>query len=255
MRVKPARAGVSLAQRNSPSPEADQQRRRPPGHHQGPRSLGPDQGQGIGALQQRQHVLHRLKQQPPTDAAALLAQLRQAPGHEVGNHLGVGVGTEHDAAGLKLLPEAAMVLDDAVLDHRQTAAAIEMGMGVALLRLAMGGPAGMADAAVARGPLGLVTGREIDQLPLGPEAVQQAFRAARIRGWAPSTQPASTAATSYGDRLHGGDAGRVIAAVFQLAQPFQQLGSHLPRSDQGNDAAHRGVCSGKGKKKPGGGPS
>ena len=90
----------------------------------------------------------------------------------MGDHLGVRLGAEQHPFGLQLLPQAAVVLDDAVLHHRQLAASIEVGVGVALFRLAVGGPAGMADAAVARGALGLKAGREIDQLALGLEAVE-----------------------------------------------------------------------------------
>ena len=67
-----------------------------------------------------------------------------------------------------------MVFDDAVLHHRHTAIAATVGMGVALFRLAMGGPAGVADAALSWSPLLVETSREIDELSLGSQAVQHA---------------------------------------------------------------------------------
>jgi biopolymer transport protein ExbB len=45
--------------------------------------------------------------------------------------------------------------------------------------------------------------------------------------------------------VDGGDASRVVAAVFQLTQALQQLGSRLPRADQGNDPAHGALITKK----------
>ena len=145
------------------------------------------------------------------------------------DYLGIGFGSEQHPLRLQLLPQAAVVLDDAVLHHRQTARAIEVGVGVALLRLAVGSPAGMADAALARGPLGLKAGREIYKLALCLEAMEAS-------------------------PVNGGNAGGVVAAIFQLAQTLQQLGSRLPRSNQGNNAAHRPGPARSATKKPGEGP-
>ena len=67
-----------------------------------------------------------------------------------------------------------------------------MGMGVALFRFAMGGPAGVANAALARSTLGLHPSREIDELSLGLQTGEPSFC------------------------IHRGDACRVVAPVFQL---------------------------------------
>ena len=198
-------------------PQSDQQRGLAPRHHQGPRHRRPHHRQGISPVQPRQHLLHRLQQQGGRGRTPGGLQVGQAPGHQVGDHLGVGVGEEHHTAGLQLLPQAAVVLDDAVLHHRQPAAAIEVGVGVALLGLAVGGPAGVADAAQPRCPTLLIAGGEVHQLALGLEAVE---------------------AAAGGIRCHGGDAGGVIAAIFELPQSIEQLGCRLARTDQGNDAAH-----------------
>ena len=145
------------------------------------------------------------------------------------NYLRIGLGAEQHPLRLQLLPQAAVVLDDAVLHHRQTARAIEVGVGVALLRLAVGGPAGMADAALARGSLGLKAGSEIDKFALCLEAMEAS-------------------------PINRGNTGGVVAAIFQLAQTLQQLGSRLPRSNQGNNAAHRPGPARSATKKPGEGP-
>ncbi len=83
----------------------------------------------------------------------------------------------------------------------------------------------MADAAKPRSSLGLKAGGEIHQLALRPQAVQ---RRRALLGL-----------------VDGGDASRVVAAVFQLTQALQQLGSRLPRADQGNDPAHGALITKK----------
>ena len=62
---------------------------------------------------------------------------------EVGDRLGVGLGREHVAAGLEPVAEVAEVLDDPVVDHRDVAGAVLVGMGVEVVRPAVGRPAGV----------------------------------------------------------------------------------------------------------------
>ena len=50
-----------------------------------------------------------------------------------------------------------------------------MGMGIALFWFAMGGPAGMADAALAKSTLGLHSSREIDEFSLGLQTGEPPF--------------------------------------------------------------------------------
>ena len=203
-----------------PLAQADQQGRGLAGHHQGAGQLRPEHRQGIGAMQPRQHRLQGLQQQGTAGGTTTRPQPFQLAAEQVRNHLGVGLGTEHDTLGLQLLAQNPVVLDDAVLHHRHPARAIEVGMGVALLRLAVGGPAGVTDAAQARGAGGLEALAEIDELALGPQAVQ-------------------ATGGSAGRHLNGGDASGVVAAVFQLAQALQQQRRRLARADHRNDAAHK----------------
>ena len=142
-------------------------------------------------MEHGEHLLHRPQQQGRRRVQALSLQLGQTPRHQVGNHLGVGVGTELNPLRLQLLPQQAMVFDDAVLNHRQLAASIQVGMGVALLRFAMGGPAGVTDAAVSRGSFGLEAGREIHELAFGFQAVKAC-------------------------PIHSGDSSRVVAPILEL---------------------------------------
>jgi len=83
-----------------------------------------------------------------------------------------GQDAEHHAFRLQLFPQGAVVLDDSVLHHRHPARPIEVGMGVAFLRLAVRGPAGVADAALPRSTSRLKALGEVDQLALGPQAAQ-----------------------------------------------------------------------------------
>jgi hypothetical protein len=73
--------------------------------------------------------------------AGLFDQVRQ--------HLGVGLGQEAMAHDLQLGAQLAIVLNDAVVHHRQAAGRIAVRMRIGLGRLAMGGPAGVPDAAPA----------------------------------------------------------------------------------------------------------
>jgi len=131
-----------------------------------------------------------------------------------------GVRAEHHPLRLQLLTQDAVVLDDAVLHHRHPAGAVEVRVGVALLRLAVGGPAGVADAAQTGSPVGFKALREVHQLALGAQAAQPS-RSIPLSG------------------LHRGDAGGVVAAIFELPQPFQQQRRRFSRADHRNDAAHK----------------
>ena len=65
---------------------------------------------------------------------------------EMGHHFGVG-GRGHRVAGAhQLAAQRAVVLDDPVVDDGEAARAVEVGVGVLGRRVAVGGPAGVADA-------------------------------------------------------------------------------------------------------------
>ena len=161
------------------------------------------EGEREGAAQPRQRRRYRLDRR-----AALLHLLR----HQMGDHLGVGLGAEFRALLLQLLAQLAEVLDDAVVHHRQPVGGMRMGIG--LVRLAVGGPAGMADADDAHERLRAQLGLEVAQLALG----------------APAREPA---------RLQGGDAGGVVAAIFEALERVDQLLRHRLVSENADDAAHK----------------
>src|ERR1041384_8656223 len=62
----------------------------------------------------------------------------------MGDDLGVGLARKRRAGLLELVAQLAEILDDAVVHHRDAVGG--MRMGVALGRLAVGRPAGVADA-------------------------------------------------------------------------------------------------------------
>ena len=133
---------------------------------------------------------------------------------EMGDRLGVGLAGQDMAARLEPLAQIAEVLDDPVVDDRDLARAVTVGMGVEVVRSAVGGPSrvGQADRGMRR-PIG-DRGLEIDQLA-GPLLDEQVAGVVDER-----------------------DAGRVVAAVLEPLQSFDEDGARFPRSRVSDDAAH-----------------
>ena len=119
---------------------------------------------------------------------------------EVGDDFGVGFGDELVAFGDEGVLEGEVVFDDAVVDDDESAAAVAVGVGVFFGGAAVGGPAGVADAegAVERG--------------VGDDG----FEVAELAGGAAEGE--AFGASGYGD------AGGVVAAVFEAAQAFNDDG-------------------------------
>ena len=87
-------------------------------------------------------------------------------------------------------------------------------MGIALFWFAVGGPAGVANAALPGGTLGFKTSSEIAQLALGPQTGQLPMSG------------------------HCGDPSRVVTAVLKLPETLQELGCRFSGAHQCNDSAH-----------------
>ena len=138
---------------------------------------------------------------------------------QMGEHLGVGLRVEMVAFALKAGAQGAVVLDDAVVDQRDVAGLVEMRVGVGLGGRAVGGPAGVGDA---RGGA-------------------LAKRAAGHSAWALVVEHGDFA-RGLGDDdpvvIEHGDARRVIAAVFEPAQPVDEHGGRVRLADVSDDAAH-----------------
>ncbi len=157
-----------------------------------------------GAAQLRQHLAHRLLRR-----GALLDQLRD----HVGDHFGVGFALEGATALLQRLAQLAEVLDNPVMHQRHFAGRVRMG--ILLRRRTMGGPAGMGNAGIAGGRIGLQLRHQPRQLAFRPAAHQLAF-------------------------VKRADAGAVIAAIFHAAQAIDQPRGDVMFADNPDNSAHWG---------------
>ena len=133
---------------------------------------------------------------------------------EVGEDLGVSLRDEFVAFGEEPFFELLMVFDHAVVDERDFAGLVEMRVRVLVGRRAVSRPAGMADAGRARGGL-LAQERSqiVDAASLLPK-----FELAVVQNAKP---------------------GRIVTAIFETAQAFEDdVGGRLC-TDVADDATHR----------------
>ena len=142
--------------------------------------------QGVGAVDFAQRAAHRLEK----IHAAL-----DFFGDQMGDDLAIGLRAEMGAALGQLFFKFEIVFDDAVMHHDDVAGAMRMGIG--FRRSAMSRPARVADA---------------------DDAGSSAGGASRFRQIA---ELALTAPNRHLAIVEHRDAGRVVAAVFELAQAFQ----------------------------------
>ena len=132
-------------------------------------------------------------------------------GDEMGDHFGVGLAAEFRAVLAEPLAQFAEILDDAVMRDRDPVGGVRMR--VALGRLAVGRPAGVADADIA--------GERLLRQPL--------FQRGELALGAPAAERAV---------IQGGDAGGVIAAVFEALERLDQMAGDRLASDNSDDPAH-----------------
>ena len=137
--------------------------------------------------------------------------LAQMLGDEVGDDLRVRLRREAVALFEQFLLEFQVVFDDAVMDHGD--GAHQVGMGVGLGGAAVGGPAGVADAHLARQGL----------------LAQQLFQLDQF------AQAAADGQAVIADHRHPR---RIIAPVFQPFQAVQDDGHGLLGPQISDNAAH-----------------
>jgi hypothetical protein len=145
---------------------------------------------------------------------ALLEPLGGGAGHEVREHLGVGVGGEGDALPLQPLAQGCGVVDDAVVHDGDLAVGRHVGVGVHVGGGAVGGPAGVGDAGGA-----LEAGRDLGLQVTHPALGLDHLQARRLR---------------RGDDY----ARRVVPAVLQALQALQEEGGDVTLADVTDDSAH-----------------
>lgn len=187
--------------------EPDDERRVVPGADDGGRGVSVDGEQGERAFELARDVGHRLGQVP---GAAVRA------GEELGRDLGVGLGEERRAVGEQLLLEDGKVLDDPVVDHGEAALVRDVRVRVRVVGCTVRGPPRVPDRRRGRGQrprLELVD--ELDELPglLGRRDVRPVGRDER-------------------------DPGRVVAAVLEPAESFEDDVEGSPRRFKGACVTH-----------------
>ncbi len=129
----------------------------------------------------------------------------------MGDHFGVGLAAEFRAVLAEPFPQFAEVLDDTVMRDRDAVGGVRMR--VALVRLAVRRPAGMADADIA-----------------GERLLRQALFQRR--------ELAFGAAAAERAVIERGDAGGVVAAVFEAFERLDQVARDRLTSDDSDDPAH-----------------
>ena len=159
----------------------------------------PQHADGIGADQFRGSTAYRFEQ-VRHGLQGVIEQMRDG--------LGVGIRDEDVAQSGKHPPQFGIVLDDAVMNHRQPPR--DMRMGIALRRHTMGGPARVGDAGTCR-----------EALYLGGKLGHPAV-----------------AAQAYQARIEQRQSGRIVAAVFQFFQTLDEDGNNVAISNRRDDAAH-----------------
>jgi hypothetical protein len=165
-------------------------------HHQLVRVLGVQHDQAVGAL----HVAQGL-----ADGVLETGAFGGLGGDHVGERLGVGLADQLDAAGAQRVPELLRVLDDAVVHHGDPALGIGVRMGVDLVRLAVGGPPGVADAdrgLRTRGPAVRGAGAVLNPVP---EFLNAACRLGHLQAVA----------------MDDGQPGRVVAPVLEAPESLE----------------------------------
>ena len=148
---------------------------------------------------------------PEVALVALLDEMR--------DRLGVRLGGEGVAARLQPVPQLAEVLDDPVVDDGDLARAVLVGMGVQVVRAPMGGPARV---------------RQPDRgmrRPVGDGRLE----VRELAGTLLDEQVARVVDQS--------DARRVVAAVFEPFEPFDQDRARLTGTGVSDDATHSVRCS------------
>ena len=195
---------MSEAMKFSLSPRPMSERAAGAREHDAVRVLAPHHRERVGAAQLRDRLLHRLEQ-VVVPVEVIVDAVR--------DDLGVGVRGELVAGLLELVAQLLVVLDDAVV-HDRDAVARDVRMGVALVRHAVRRPARVRDAEVAGGR---VRGERVGEL----------------RDLADGAQP-----RDVGAAVQDGDAGRVVAAVFEALQALDQDRDDVPVSDRSDNSAH-----------------
>ena len=155
-----------------------------------------------GAAQARQHIAHRFDRIGPG---------LDLGGDQVGDDFGIGLALEHPACRCQFGTQFLVVLDDAVVDDRDLAGGV--GVGIGRSRRAVGGPAGVGDADDAGRGIAGQHRSEIGKLALGPATHQRTI-------------------------VQRADPGAVIAAILHPLEAVDQPVGHAGRAHDPDNSAH-----------------
>ena len=172
-------------------------------------AVGKQHAQRVGAAHVQHHAGDGLERVAGGLAGIIVVD-------QLGHDLGIGLGGKLVAAVHQAVFQLLEVFDDAVVYHGDLFVAAVVGVGVGHRRLAVGGPARVADAA-----------GTLHRVPAVRHIAEHAQAALGLDHF-----------DLAGGVLHG-DAGRIIAAVFQLGQAVQQNGRGLPGAGKANDSTHK----------------
>ena len=190
----------------APLAVADEKRRVLAGGDDPIRRIGAEDAEGVGPLEAVEHLIDRVH-----DVVAVVEEVFK----KLRDDLRIGIGGERDAPRQKKFFYMDVIFDDAVVDDRDPSVLADMGMGVYIVRLAVGGPARVADAGAARhGGALRQPAAQLGHIALAFFDLQAALA------------------------IHDGDAGRVVAPVLEAFQTVKQNGSGVLRSDKSHDTAH-----------------
>ncbi len=188
--------------------DADHQRTAPAGSDDLVRILAVDDGDGVGADDPVRGLPHRFEERASGALHHVFDQLHQ--------HLRVRFAPKVVSVLPEGLLEHVVVLDGAVVDQGDASRLRAVGMGVRVVRFAVGGPAGVGDA-----------DRAAELLRPG-EALQLVHLAFRF------VNPKLAA------RVDQSDARAVVTSIFQPVKPLNEDRVGFPISDVSDDSAH--VC-------------
>src|SRR5215831_13931621 len=164
---------------------------------------GEQEGERKGAVQPSQGRCHRLSRRQ-----SLFEKMRRY--HR--DRLGVGIGAKNMAELLQLAPQSLEILDDAVVHDGNAVCCDRMSIGLG--RQAVGRPPGVADTDHPLHRVVVEPPGEIDELAFGAPTLDAAID-------------------------ESGDAGRIVAAIFEPAQPFEEARRHDILGDDADYAAHQ----------------
>ena len=219
--------------------DAHHQRASQAGGHQHVGPVTEQHEQTVGAAKLRDRLPHR---HHPRRVGGIVGHRaargqcpREATVDKVGDHLGVGFGTEDVPLRFEAILDGTVVFDHTVVDDRDGSLAVptvllqrvvpfiaaEVRMGVGVGWGAVCGPTGVADADGAIGNAGPHKGLQ----PREPARRLEHMDLARVG--------------------QQGDPGGIVAAVFEPSQPLENDVCGATKPDVSNDAAH-GESSGQG---------